>query len=88
MFLVHSFGDADGSGRTDEAAEMAADALCADDAGLAGFFVEGDGLVSAVQTGDMAAATAYATVSVDFRIGHRLAVEVGGKDEVGQLLAH
>ena len=47
---MDSFRKADGAGGADQAAEEAADALGAVDAGLA-VFAEGDGLVAAVHAG-------------------------------------
>lgn len=49
-FLNRSFGHADGTCGADEAAEMAANALCAYDSGLSGLGVEGDGLMASVLT--------------------------------------
>ena len=67
-FLIDAFGDADGTGGADEAAEVAADALVSDDTGLTGLRVEGDGLVPAVHAGDVAASAADALVAVGLRI--------------------
>jgi hypothetical protein len=48
LFLfVDSFGQADGAHRADKSAEVTAYAFRADDTGLAGVVVEGDGLVTA-----------------------------------------
>ena len=48
LFLVDPLGNADGSRGADQSAEMAAYALGADDTGLAGIGIEGNGLMAAV----------------------------------------
>ena len=48
VFLRYAFRKVDGTGGTDDAAEVATDALGADDAGLARGAVEDDGLMAAV----------------------------------------
>ena len=58
-------------------------AACADNMGAACCRVEGDGLVAAIQARRVAASATHAALSVDLGIDHRLAVEVGGRDEVG-----
>ena len=66
---------------------MTAYAFRADDTGLAGVVVEGDGLMTAVHARDVAAAAADALVTVNLREDDGLAVEVSGSNEVRQLLA-
>ena len=66
---------------------MAAHALGAHEVGLA-VVAEGDGLVAAVHTGDVAPAAADALVAVEDGEDYSIAVQVVGRNKVGQLLAH
>ena len=88
VLLRDAFREADGTSGADEAAEVAAYALCAHDAGLAGSGVEDDGLVAAVHAGGVATAATNALVAINLRIDDGFAVEVGGQIELGQTFAH
>ena len=88
LFLVDSLCHANGSRGADQAAEVAADALGADEARLSGVAVEDDGLVAAIHAGGVAAPAAHALVAVDLRIDNGFAVEVGGCDEVRHFLSY
>ena len=83
MLLADAFGGTDGGGGTNEQAEVAAYAAFAVDAGDAFGGVEADGLVAAVEAGDVATATAYAQLAVYHGEDLRGAVEVGRRNEVG-----
>ncbi len=48
--LIYSLRHADGTGRTNEATEMTADTLCANESGLAGSLVKDNGLMTTVVT--------------------------------------
>ena len=85
--LGDAFGNADGSRGTDKAAEVTPDALVAHDVGFA-VVIEGDGLMAAIHAGDVAPATADALVTVDEREDDRVAIQVTGPDDVGNLLTH
>ncbi len=61
--LGDAFRDADGAGGADEAAQVAAHALGAHEVRLA-VIAEGDGLVAAVHTGDVAPAAADAILII------------------------
>lgn len=87
-FFLDTLRRTDGTSGADEAAEMAAHTLCADDARPARGWVEGDGLMSAVHAGGIAPSAADAALKVYFRIDDGVAVEVARQDEVGQLLAY
>jgi hypothetical protein len=65
--FVDAFGQTDGTYRTDEAAEMTADALRADDMGLTGIAIEGDRLMTAIQTRHIAALTANTLLAINLR---------------------
>ena len=67
---------------------MTAYTLRADDAGLAGGRVKDDGLVPAVVTRDLTAATAHTLFPVKLRIDDSLAVKVSGCDEDVKPFAH
>ena len=88
LFLIDSFGHADGSRGADQSAEVTADALSADDAGLTGFRVEGDSLMAAIHARNEAAATADALLAVYLREDDGFAVQMVGVQELRQLLAH
>ena len=77
-FFVDASGQFDGPRRADETTEVTAYALRADDAGLAGGRVKDDGLVPAVVTRDLTAATAHTLFPVNLRIDDGLSVEIGG----------
>ena len=75
-----SFRDAlglgDGTGGTDEAAEVTADTLGTDDMGLTGDGVEGDGLMTTVTARQLTTSAADTPFTVDLGIDDRGAVEV------------
>ena len=87
LFLLDSLGNADGARGADQAAEVTADTLGDNDAGLTVGCVEDDGLMAAVHTRDVATSATDAPLAVNLRKDDGLAVEVGGGDEVRQLLA-
>ena len=60
----------------------------ADDVGTACCCVEGDGLVPAVHTGNVASAAADALLAVEDGKDDGVAVQVAGLDKVWQLLTH
>ena len=66
---------------------MAADALGAHEVGLA-VVAEGDGLVASVHAGDVAPAAADALVAVEDGENYSIAIQVVGRNKVGQLLTH
>ena len=86
--LRNPFRHADGAGGADEAAEVAADAFGAGNAGLACLRIEGDGLVPAVAAGEEAASATGAFFTVNSGEDHGVAVKVGGEGKGGQQLAH
>jgi hypothetical protein len=88
VFLFYSFCDADGTSRTDEAAEVTADTLCANQTGPSGFFVEDDGLVAAVATRYFTASAPYAQIHVELGIDDGVAVQTVGMQELLQTLAN
>ena len=88
MALCDSFGHADGTGRTDKAAEVTADALGAYQTGAAGLMIEDDGLMTAVATRNLAAATADTQLLVELRVDDRIAIQMVGLQEFRQLLAN
>ena len=88
MFLPNAFCHADGTRWADEAAEVTANALCADDAWLTGFWVEGDGLVTAVCAGGETTTTTDATFTVNLRIDDGVAVEVAWRNKVRYFFAN
>ena len=57
-FLTDTFGQTDGTGRTDEAAEVTADTLSAYQTGTAGLVIEDNGLMAAIATRHLTAPTA------------------------------
>ncbi len=67
---------------------MTAYALCADDTGLACLGVEGDGLMTAILTGDITASAADAALAVDLRIDDGIPVEVMRHHDMWQLFSH
>ena len=75
---MDSFGPADGAHRADKSAEVTAYAFRANDTGLAGVVVAGDGLATAPPARHIAATAADPTPTVYLRIYDRVAVEVGG----------
>ena len=79
--------DADGAGGADEAAQVTAHALGAHEVRLA-VVAEGDGLVTAVHAGDVAPAAANALLAVEDGEDYSIAVQVVGRNKVGQLLTH
>ena len=87
-FLLNSFGDADGTGRTDEAAEVTADALGAYQTGTAGLFVEDDGLMAAIATRYLTAPATNTQISVNLRIDNGVAIKMVWIQELLQALAH
>ena len=64
LFFGDSFGHANGTGGADKTAEVAAYALCADDAGLACIGVEVDSLMAAIHAGSIAASATYTFFAV------------------------
>ena len=67
---------------------MATDTLGANETGKTGDGIEGDGLMSTVHAGNIAAAAAHALVSVYLRIDDGVAIQVGGPDKIRQGLTH
>ena len=67
---------------------MAAYALSANDAWLAGFCVENDSLMTTIHTGHMTATTADTLLTIYLRIDDGVAIEIGRCHEVGKFLAH
>ena len=88
IFLLNSFGHADGTGRTDETAKVTADALGAHQTGATGFVVKYDGLMAAIATGYLTAATTDAQLLVELRIDDGVTVQMAGIQELLQPLAH
>ena len=82
-----AFGDADGAGGAHEAAQVATDALAAHEVGLA-VVAEGDGLVAAVHTGDVASAATNTILMIKYGIYNGVTVQVAGLDKVGQLFTN
>ena len=87
VLLLYSLRRTDSPSGTDETAEVAADALRADNSWLTAVSVERDGLVATILTRDVAAAAANTAVTVNLRINNCIAVQVGGGYEVWQFLA-
>ena len=88
FLLFNSFSHADGTCRTDKAAEVTADALGAYQTGTAGLVVEDDGLMAAVVAGNLAASTADTHLLVELRVDDGVAVQMVGHQELLQPLAH
>ena len=76
MLLVYSLSQTDGAGGANESAEVASHTFGSDNMGLSGLFVECDGLMSAVLTGDVAATAADTLFTVHLRIDYRFPVQV------------
>jgi hypothetical protein len=87
-FFGDALGEADGAGGANEAAEVAAYAFGADDAGMTGVGIEIDGLMASIHARHIATATTHTLISVDLGIDHRFAIKMGGQNEVGQFLTH
>ena len=89
--FVFAFGnalrDANGAGGAHEAAQVAAHTLSAHEMGLA-VVAEGDGLMSAVHTGNVAPAAADAILAVKEGINDGVAVQIVRPGDIGQLLTH
>ena len=81
LFLRDTLRGNDGTCGTNKPAEVAADTLGADDAGLAGIGIEVDGLVTAIHTRDITAATADTTLTVNLRIDDGITVQTIGIHE-------
>ncbi len=82
-----TLGDADGAGGAYEAAQVAADALATHEMGFP-IVTEGDGLVAAVHTGNIAPATTDAILSVEDGEYYGIAVQVVGRNKGGKPLTH
>ena len=82
-----AFRDADGTSGADEAAQVATHALVAHEVRLA-VVAEGDGLMAAVHTGNIASATADAALTIEDGEDHGVAVQIVGFREIRQLLTH
>ena len=74
--FLDAFCQTDGRRGAYEAAEMATYALRADDSGLACFRVEGDSLVTAILTRNVAASASDAAFVVDLRKYNGIAIQV------------
>ena len=74
--LLDAFCQTDGRRVAYEAAEMTTYALRADDSGLACFRVEGNSLVAAILTRNVAAAASDTAFVVDFRKYDGIAIQV------------
>lgn len=74
--LLDPFGQTNGGRGTYEAAKMATGALRADNSGLACFRVEGNSLVAAILTRNVAAAASDTAFVVDFRKYDGIAIQV------------
>ena len=86
--LAYALAGADGSCGADEAAEVATYAFGSYEVGLARVGIEADGLMTTVHAGHIATPAPHALLAVYLREDDGLAVEVGGGDEIRQLLAH
>ena len=76
VFLRHSFGDTDSTCRTDQSAEVTANALGAYQMGLTGRFVKDDGLVTTVATRHLTATATDTHFLVKLRIDNRFAIQM------------
>ena len=68
--------------------EVTADTFRTNDAWLASLAIKGDGLMTAVHAGSVTAPTTNAAFPDYLRKDNSVAVEVGGRDEIGQFLAN
>ena len=81
-FLGNALGEADGAGGADEAAEVAAYAFGADDAGLTGVGIEIDGLMASIHTRHITAPTANTPIKVYLRIDDSRTIKIGWGNEI------
>ena len=88
VLLFNAFGDADGTCRTDETAEVTAYTLGAYQAGTTRFSVEDDGLMTSVVARYLTAATTDALLLVKLRIDDGVTIQMVGIQELLQPLAH
>ena len=82
VLLLNSFGDADGTCRTDETAEVTAYALSAYQTGASGLMVEDDGLMTTVAARYLAAATTDTQFLVELRVDDGITVQMVGMQEL------
>ena len=76
LSLSDAFGEADSTSWTDEAAEVTAHTLSADDMRFTRGSVEGNRLMSAIAARQLTTATAYTPLTVDLGIDERGAVKI------------
>ena len=89
LFSLHNtLGNADGTRGANEAAEVTADALGSNDAGLADVRVERDSLMTTIHAGHVATSAPDAHVAVNLRIDDGIAIQAVGVQELRQLLTH
>ena len=88
LFLIDAFGSSDGSRRTYESAEMAANAFGSDKPWAAGFVIEYYGLMTTVIARHLTASASNAQFRVKLGIDDGLAVQVIGVQEFWYLFAY
>ena len=88
LFLIDAFGSSDGSRRTYESAEMAANAFGSDKPWAAGFVIEYYGLMTTVIARHLTASASNAQFRVKLGIDDGLAVQVIGVQEFWNLFAY
>ena len=79
--MRHAFALADGTGRTYQAAQMAAHATTTHQARLAGFVIKDDGLMTAIAARYLASATAHAQFLIKLRVNNSVAIKRIGMQE-------